>query len=501
MFFRLSFLIFFFNLFLIFSSEKLEQINGKFIYDIDIEENELYILNSKFELKAYNLENLELIYSYKIDNQENFEQRSILNNNLFSSEINLSPDVLEGAMDIFTLKKINNKGFYLFHKGGGFTMKINNNTLERIDNSFPFMNKFFGDFINYNEKIYHFGGYGLFRSNNTMLLFDEENSRQWDEIPYNYLLPNELKNGISSFHSLLVDSDYYILGGNSSFNNNISKNNSILKFNFENFQWTKLGELNLNLTDNPVTINANRSFYIFDKDYFYEIQPLKEKLIRFDYNQDFRIQTIGQNKPFDNNRTFVVSTIKDMESQEDDVEVYFKKTFLYTLKPNNSKYNSSIVYKYNLNDIILVESRTEIPLFKIQQSRNKFFLPILIVMIIIILNLFYVGVKKEASNSKVKLFTFENDELFFENTKITIDNNSLEVLKMLHENEEISSNDIVAKLVDNGLSYDYASKVKNKIIESLNEKFKFITGSEEPFINSSKSDQDKRIQILSLIKS
>ena len=47
----------------------------------------------------------------------------------------------------------------------------------------------------------------------------------------------------------------------------------------------------------------------------------------------------------------------------------------------------------------------------------------------------------------------------------------------------------------------HASKVKNKIIESLNEKFEFITGSNEAFINISKSSQDKRIQILSLIKS
>ena len=99
-----------------------------------------------------------------------------------------------------------------------------------------------------------------------------------------------------------------------------------------------------------------------------------------------------------------------------------------------------------------------------------------------------------------KLYNFENDELFFLNTKISIDNNSIEIIKMLLENDQITSNDIVAKLVDNGLSYDYASKVKNKIVESLNEKFEFITNSSEPFINISKSSQDKRIQILSLLK-
>ena len=125
----------------------------------------------------------------------------------------------------------------------------------------------------------------------------------------------------------------------------------------------------------------------------------------------------------------------------------------------------------------------------------------LIVLVIIIINLLYKGIKKDVKKVNKKLYTIEEDELFFLGTKINIDNNALEILKMLQENEQITSNDIVAKLVDNGLSYDYASKVKNKIIESLNEKFEFITGSNEPFINISKSRQDKRIQILSLFKS
>ena len=115
--------------------------------------------------------------------------------------------------------------------------------------------------------------------------------------------------------------------------------------------------------------------------------------------------------------------------------------------------------------------------------------------------LLYKGIKKDVKEVNKKLYSIEEDELFFLGTKINTDNNTLEILKMLQENEQITSNDIVAKLVDNGLSYDYASKVKNKIIESLNEKFEFITGSNEPFINVSKSSQDKRIQILSLIKS
>ena len=124
----------------------------------------------------------------------------------------------------------------------------------------------------------------------------------------------------------------------------------------------------------------------------------------------------------------------------------------------------------------------------------------MIVLIIVIVNILYKGLKTDEKTVPAKLYSFENDELIFLNTVITLDNNALEILKMLYENDSITSNEIVARLVDNGLSYDYASKVKNKIIESLNEKFEFITGSAIPFIEINKSSQDKRIQTLSILK-
>jgi predicted glycosyltransferase involved in capsule biosynthesis len=50
------------------------------------------------------------------------------------------------------------------------------------------------------------------------------------------------------------------------------------------------------------------------------------------------------------------------------------------------------------------------------------------------------------------------------------------------------------------MSMDYASKIKNKTIERLNEQFEFITGSTEKFIQTLKSKEDKRIQVIQLIK-
>ena len=123
-----------------------------------------------------------------------------------------------------------------------------------------------------------------------------------------------------------------------------------------------------------------------------------------------------------------------------------------------------------------------------------------IVVLVIMTNLMYQGIIKGRMPKDKELYDFEDNELRFLNTPIELDNNSIEILKMLLYNERTTSNDVVARLVENGLSYDYASKVKNKIIDSLNEKFKFITNSNTPFISVQKSNQDKRIQVLEIIK-
>ena len=493
----ISFILFFiFSFSFSFNNE----IRGKFIYDTDINKNELYLFNNKLELNTYDLETGLLKYSRQINQLDPNRLNNKTWSGLYSGDVNLSPDVMNGLMNNLELKKLENDKFYLFHDGGGLVLSLENDKLNRVDNSFPFMNKFFGDFINYNNKIFHFGGYGLFRTNNTMLLFDEGNSNQWDEVTYKNNLPSEIKSGLASFFSLLIDSNYYILSGNSSFNNERVFNKSILKFDFEEYSWEKLGEINLDLSANPLIIPSETCFYIFDRDFLYQVQLLKGKILKFDYKRDFKAESLGSNIPYSkSDQSFISINKKGEEFGFISMNNYDNK-YIHTFRPHNGRVNTSMLNKYKLDHIIDVDSVKEIPLYKVEQSRNQFFIPMLIVLVIIIINLLYKGIKKDVKTVNKKLYTIEEDELFFMGTKINIDNNALEILKMLHESDQITSNDIVAKLVDNGLSYDYASKVKNKIIESLNEKFEFITGSSEPFINISKSSQDKRIQILSLIK-
>jgi len=486
------------NVFLVFPFNN--EIIGDFTYDYDISKNELYIFNNFFELNTYDLRTGILINTLKILKPETSDMNNRTWSGLYSGEIDLSPEVMSGLLRNLILRKIDDEKFYLFHDGGGLIMSLENNKLQRVDNSFPFMNKFFGDFIMYKDKIYHFGGYGLFRTNNTMLLFDEGNSNQWDEVSYEGSLPEELNDGIASFFPLQIGSNYFLFGGNSSTNNERYFNKSVLKFDFQNYKWKNLGEINLDLSDNPLIIPAETCYYVFKKDFFYQVQILKEKILKFNYKRDFNIESLGSSPAYKRaSKTFLSIDNTGEEFGVINMNDYDNK-YIHTFRNHNGKVNTSILNKYRLDDIIDVDSLKEIPLLSVEQSRNQFFIPMLIILLIIIINLLYKGLKSDKVLTKNKLYNFENDELFFLNTKINLDNNTIEILNMLLENDQITSNDIVAKLVENGLSYDYASKVKNKIIQSLNEKFEFITNSSDSFIKISKSSQDKRIQILSLLK-
>ncbi|MBT7527913.1 MAG: hypothetical protein HN660_00330, partial [Flavobacteriaceae bacterium] len=139
-------------------------------------------------------------------------------------------------------------------------------------------------------------------------------------------------------------------------------------------------------------------------------------------------------------------------------------------------------------------------LFEQVRSRNEFLIPIIIVLIVLILNTIYKNIQKGKDKIIRKLYSFEEGVLKFKNKEISLDENSIMILELLYTKDQVSSNDVVGLLVDNGMSMDYASKIKNKTIERLNEQFEFITGSTEKFIQTLKSKEDKRIQVIQLIK-
>ena len=100
-----------------FNAPNSNEINGNFVFETDIEKNELYIFNNKLELKTYSLDSGNLKSKIKITTENSEEIENKTWGGLYDA-FQLNPNVVNGLLSNLTLKKFNNK-FYLFHDGGG----------------------------------------------------------------------------------------------------------------------------------------------------------------------------------------------------------------------------------------------------------------------------------------------------------------------------------------------------------------------------------------------
>ena len=472
-------------------------------YFYDKKNNTLYYLNNTLTLSIINF-SVESNTKVSLNFSEN-----LLNNipNSWKASVNLETN--ENFVKQQTLNKIKEKAseipiiksgenIYLVDDGGGIVLKIDlkTNLIDRDDNSFASMNKFNGDVFNYKDEIYHFGGYGLYATNSTLLKYSK-NYKNWSEIVYDGEFPSN--NGIQSFSSLIFDDKYYVIGGHSVINQKNIKNNELIYYDFKTNKWTSKGIINYIFSGNEIITSDGGFFYIYNSDEMITIDV--SKLISFSYNKKSKEEFNGNDKIIAFNSHFHEETAygRAVHTNIEDDWLCNSSSVNY-VTANNSSFGTSLFKSYKIKDFVNIESKEKIVLFKERRSRNEFIIPLILVLTILILNTFYKNYNKGKRIIKEKLYSFEDGILLFKTKEISIDENAKMLLELLTTKEAVSSNDIVALLVENGMSMDYASKIKNKTIESLNEKFEFITGLEERFIQTSKSKEDKRIQVLKLIE-
>ena len=398
---------------------------------------------------------------------------------------------------------MSNNELFLLDQGGGMIFKIDLNTyqINRYDNSFTTMNKFGGNVFTLNEDIYHFGGYGLYKTNSTLLKFNKK-YKTWDEIIVKDEFPNP--KGITDARSLIWEDKLFLIGGNSTENQVEIINNELISFDFNNKSWKNHGVLDFNIADGDVISSVNNYFFIYNAE--------KSKLKIIDVSSfEMTSYTIKSNIEFKNGndvRAIIFNCshlYTGSKQKKQGIPVDLKFTPLEEMTINyfvgdTRTYQASIFKSYKFFDFVDLKSVEKIILFEEKKSRNEFIIPIIIVLVILILNTFYKNYNKGKDIIIKKLYSFEEGVLRFDNKEIALDENSKMILELLHSNDQVSSNDVVALLVENGMSMDYASKIKNKTIERLNEKFEFITGSTENFIQTLKSKEDKRIQVIQLLK-
>ena len=478
-------------------------------YHYDHESTSLYYLNSSLKLNIIDF-NSNKVNTIPLSTNKDFLS-TLPNTWVPNIPLNANVELIDSQVISQIYKKLSelkmvmsDKELFLIDNGGGMVFKINLNDflVERHDLSFTTMNKFGGDVFVYNDDIYHHGGYGLYITNSTLLKYNK-NYKTWDEIVVSNEFPNP--KGITNHTSLIWKDEYYIIGGNSTVNQEEIKNDQLLKYNFKTNSWTSLGTVSLDFSNKVDISTYKEHFYILNGD-LGELTVLNVEKIEVNSYSMTQPDNQFNNGELGNDQIIFICnhlysrTQVEKSFENKNKEILFENIIVNYFVANTSTYQASIFKSFKMSDFIDLNSKENLILFNERKSRNEFIIPIIIVLIVLILNTIYKNIKKGKDKIIQKLYSFEEGVLTFKNKVIPLDENSIMILELLYTKDQVSSNDVVALLVDNGMSMDYASKIKNKTIERLNEQFEFITGSTEKFIQTLKSKEDKRIQVIQLIK-
>ena len=129
---------------------------------------------------------------------------------------------------------------YFLYPGGGLLFEYKNNSIKRIDESFPHRNQFSGHFFIYKNIPYLMGGYGYWKSNSLLTKFNFQ-TKEWEYIETRGQVP-EL--GINS-GSFVVENDIlYVFDFYQKVDDVDIKNNNTYELNLNNLKWEKKGALN-----------------------------------------------------------------------------------------------------------------------------------------------------------------------------------------------------------------------------------------------------------------
>ena len=142
---------------------------------------------------------------------------------------------------------ISNDGIvYFLYPGGGLLFEYRNNTITRIDESFPHRNQFSGHFFIYKNAPYLLGGYGYWKSNSLLTKFNFQ-TKEWDYIETRGQVP-EL--GINAGSFVIENDVLYVFDFYQKRRDEDTKNNSTYEFNLSSLKWEKKGSLNRLFYDN-----------------------------------------------------------------------------------------------------------------------------------------------------------------------------------------------------------------------------------------------------------
>lgn len=345
-------------------------------------------------------------------------------------------------------------GFYFVNNIGGSVLKLNENTLDRIDNSFNHKMQISSSVFKYNNEIYRYGGYGFFSARNFIVKYDHS-TNEWESLILNN---SDVPKARFDNSFLLNENDFIIIGGVSV--DPLDRKNRIIlndswQFSFKTMSWDKI---------------ASDEYFKYFSSKFFKIES--------------RTGIIKDNKAYiysNEDLNFNIHNIHPIFLKIDRrYEIYFFNNLFHFIVTRNNK--------------MVLMSRTEEellgPSINLKNISENIILNVLLTFIIFsIVSLLILLIYQYLHYVKLSA-----GKLKFKNIKINLSEEEEIILQEFISSQHILENTKVQELLDKE-HYDRSNNIrrKNKLILELNSKLQYLFDNNiTNYIQIQQSSYDKR---------
>ena len=355
--------------------------------------------------------------------------------------------------------QFNQRRVYLLYPGGGLLYEFFNGSINRVDSSFAQRNQYAGAFFSYNNQLYLLGGYGFWKTKSILTKFNF-NSGDWEYIQTKGVAPEGISNPVFT----IKDNSLYLFDFfERPQNQSPIKNPNLYSLNMETLEWEKGGLINPSFIGEKNT-SGDRFFNINGKVFINKMESPRVYEIDLDNNKI---------KKYADNVLLYKSGGKSI----------VKNGIIISSVRNTSNNTNSITY-YDLSDLNKSVISEE---YFIRGSIS--FVNYLIgggIALIIILIFLWL------SNDRVsKSYFVSSNSLFNSLNQINLDPDEAKVILLFTKKEIVPNREVLLLFEEKGKTKDFATKRKNKTIESLNKRFKRVFGKK--IIVKERDELDSRL--------
>lgn len=391
----------------------------------------------------------------------------VINDTLYSTRWvgNPKAKMIGGVSEELTSKYspvfINSEIYFLENLGGGVIRFIDGDTL-KIDNSYTHRNQILSSTFLYEGRVYKFGGYGFFDARNFFTTYDF-NSNEWESLEVH---GDQQPVGLFDGKYFIHNNTFYYLGGmtvDQKNRRNFIPNKEIWSFSLIDYTWKKIGEFRV--FDQLLWANSDfvlgETFYFSSQNKLYGFNVLENRIIEY------------EPLPY-GDKLFPQSPIY---IHGDSIH-YFTHSIHNDKKVNLLSLNTSdLVIKNESN--ILVET--------------KEYWTILYASIFVLFSVFFVMyfIKKYKLNTKTLII--QGSTLKYKRKKIILDDIERKVLELFVDSKVLIE-EILPLFDETEVTYSQKLRLKDEIINSLNNKILVVTSISGKHIVQERSKKDKRLR-------